>query len=89
MRHPHSHLFAKVICIGVFIAVLVYLFHPGVGQLSLTINGQPVPEPWAGLAALPAMLLILAISAMLGLLMVAPYFWPMLVVIFLMIALMS
>ncbi|MGR9114276.1 MAG: hypothetical protein ACU85E_00810 [Gammaproteobacteria bacterium] len=107
----NSHLVTKVFFLGVLVAVLVYLFHPGVGQLSVIINGEPVPQPWAGLAAIPTMLLVLVISFMLGLLIffgvglfiflgalffaffglifVAPYFWPVLVIIFLVIALMS
>ena len=112
MSKPHnSHLFSKIIILGVFIAVLVYLFHPGVGELSLIINGEPVAEPLARLAAIPTMLLVLFISVMLGLLiffgvglfiflgalffaffgilLIAPYFWPMLLIIFLLIVLMS
>ena len=112
MNNSHnSHLISKILIIGVLIAALIYLFHPGVGQLSVIINGEPVPQPWAGLAAIPTMLLVLAISVMLGLLiffgvglfmflgalffaffgviLIAPYFWPVLVIIFLVIALMS
>ena len=111
MNPSHSHLATKVLFIGVLVAVLVYLFHPGVGQLSVIINGEPVPQPWAGLAAIPTMLLVLGFSLLLGLLiffgvglfiflgalffacfgliLIAPYFWPMLVIIFLVIALMS
>ena len=110
-NHSHGHLVMKVLFIGVLVAVLMYLFHPGVGQLSVIINGEPVPQPWAGLAAIPTMLLVLAISLLLGLLiffgvglfiflgallfaffgliLIAPYFWPVLVIIFLVIALMS
>ena len=112
MNNSHNHhLVSKVLIAGVFIAVLVYLFHPGVGQLSLIINGEPVAEPLARFAAIPTMLLALAISVFLGLLLffgvglfiffgalffaffgiilIAPYFWPMLLIIFLVIALMS
>ncbi|WP_305909388.1 hypothetical protein Q9L42_005715 [Methylomarinum sp. Ch1-1] len=111
MNHPNSHLIAKVLFLGILIAALVYLFHPGVGQLSLIINGEPVPEPWAGLAAIPVMLLVLIFSAVLmllvcfgvgvfffflallfafgGLMLVAPYFSPILFIIMLVVALMS
>ncbi len=96
---------------GVFIAILVYVFHPAVGQLNLTINGEPVTGTLAPLASLTTALLVLVITVVLGMLMffgvglllflgamligifgiilVAPYFWPMLVIIFLVIGLMS
>ena len=112
MNYSHNHhLVSKVLIVGIFIAALIYLFHPGVGQLSLIINGEPVAEPLARFAAVPTMLLALAISVFLGLLLffgvglfiffgalffavfgmvlVAPYFWPMLLIIFLVIAMMS
>ena len=111
MNHSYRNLIIKVLVIGIFIAVLIFLFHPGVGQLSLIINGEPVAEPLARLAAIPTMLLVLALSfflglliffgvgffiflsalffSFLGLILIAPYFWPILVIIFLLIALMS
>lgn len=111
MSHSNSHLISKVSFIGLLIAVLVYLFHPGIGHLSLIINGEPVPEPWVSLAVIPTMLLVLMISvalclllffgvgffiflgavsfAFLGLMIVAPYFWPVLLIILLVVALMS
>lgn len=112
MNHSNNrHLVRKVFIVGIFIAALIYLFHPGVGQLSLIINGEPVAEPLARFAAIPTMLLAIAISVFLGLLLffgaglllflgalffaffgiilVAPYFWPMLVIILLVIALIS
>lgn len=111
MNHSNRHLLAKVLFISMLIAALIYLFHPGVGQLSLVINGEPVAEPWAGMAVLPTMLLVLIFSAVLvllvflgvgvffffiallfvlaGLMLVAPYFWPILLIILLVIALMS
>jgi len=111
MNHSHHHLIVKVIVIGALIAVLLYLFHPGVGQMTLIINGEPVGEPLAPFAAVTTLLLALSITAALGLLMffgvslliffgaivfalfglvlVAPYFWPMLVIIFALIGLMS
>jgi hypothetical protein len=102
---------AKIIFIGVLIAILIYLFHPGVGQMSLIINGEPVAEPLVPFAALTTVLLVLGITAVLGLLMffgvglfifigalffalfgivlMAPYFWPVLAIIFVVIGLMS
>jgi hypothetical protein len=111
MNNPQSHRIAKIVFIGVLVAILIYLFHPGVGQMSLIINGEPVAEPLVHFAALTTVLLVLGITAALGLLMffgvgllifigalffahlgivlVAPYFWPVLVIIFIVIGLMS
>ncbi|WP_031434654.1 hypothetical protein [Methylomarinum vadi] len=111
MKPTNRHLIAKILALGILTAVLVYLFHPGVGQFSMIINGEPVAEPWVGLAAIPTMLLVLAFSVMLvfllfvgvglfffvtallfavlGVMLVAPYFWPVLLIIFLVVALMS
>ncbi len=111
MNHSHSHLAAKVILIGLLIAVLIYLFHPGVGQMSLFINGKPVAEPFAPFAAVTTLFLVMGISvfiallmffgtgllilfgamffALLGIILLAPYFWPVLVVILLVVGLMS
>jgi hypothetical protein len=87
------------------------MFHPGVGQFNLTINGEPVAEPLARLAAIPTVAVILCLGTLLALLMflgisaviflavlafsvfaimlVAPFFWPILAVILLVITLMS
>ncbi len=62
-------LLAKIVFIGVLIALLIYLFHPGVGQISLIINSEPVAEPLVPFAALTTVLLVLGITAVLGLLM--------------------
>lgn len=104
-------LISKVIIIGSVLAVLSYLFHPEVGQLSITINGQPVADPLFRMAALPTFLLIIGLAVILtallflgfGMLMFlgtlsfglllcvlfAPYFWPILAMIFVLIAVMS
>lgn len=72
IQPKNHHLILKTVILGGVIAVLVYLFHPGVGQFSLLINGEPVAEPLFRLAALPAFLLallfmgVLAVLAMLG-----------------------
>ncbi len=60
---------AKIVLIGVLIALLIYLFHCGVGQKSLIINAEPVAEPFVPFAALTTVLLVLGITAVLGLLM--------------------
>lgn len=111
MSHSKHYLAAKVIVIGLLIAILIYLFHPGVGQMSLFINGQPVAEPFAPFAAATTLFLVLGMSvfiallmffgaglliffgalffALLGVIVLAPYFWPVLLIILLVIGLMS
>ncbi len=112
MQQKHTKsLIAKVLIIGAVIAVLSYLFHPGVGQFSIMINGEPVAEPLVHFAAIPTFLLILIITGVLtmllflgvgvfmflfamflalaGIFIMAPYFWPVLVIVLLMIALMA
>ncbi|WP_024296663.1 hypothetical protein [Methylomicrobium lacus] len=104
-------LITKALIIGAVIAVLSYLFHPDVGQLSVMINGQPVAEPLVRIAAIPTFLAIIGLAAILTIMLflgigafmflgalfmalivciiLAPYFWPVLVMIFLLIAVMS
>ncbi|MFZ2169341.1 MAG: hypothetical protein WAW61_06830 [Methylococcaceae bacterium] len=106
-----NNLILKILVIGALIAALVYFFHPGVGQFSLIIDGQPVADPLIRFAAIPAFLIVMVFTAvlmllaflgvgmflfiaalvfvMLGIFIVAPYFWPMLAIIFLLILLMS
>ena len=108
MTH-HAKRIAKVLGIGVAVAVLSYLFHPGVGHFSLSIDGEPVADPLIRFTAIPTLLLILALTVLLAVLLVlgaglfvffgslflvllgtviiAPYFWPMLLVISLFVAL--
>lgn len=110
-NNRNMRLITKVLIIGALIAVLGYLFHPDVGQLSVMINGQPIAEPLVRIAAIPTFLVILGLAAILTILlflgigmfmflgalcialmiciMLAPYFWPVLVVIFMLIAVMS
>jgi hypothetical protein len=107
----NTRLLTKILTIGLMIAVLSYLFHPDVGQLSVIYNGQPVADPLVRFAAIPTFMLIIGLAgflalmlffglgifvfmgALLGVLMVsvviAPYFWPVLMIIMLIIALMS
>ncbi len=104
-------LMAKVLMIGVLIAVLSYLFHPETGQLMVTLNGQPVPETLVKLAAVPTFLLVLCLVIALSVLLffgvgffmfvgtlffalaicmvMAPYFWPIPLIIFLVVSLSS
>ncbi len=104
-------LIAKVLSVGAIIAVLSYLFHPGVGQLSVMLNGGPVAEPLVRFAAVPTFLLVMIVTCVLmtllflgvgvfmflcamfvgliGIFIMAPYFWPVLVIVVLMIALMT
>lgn len=110
-HQKNKHLILKTIILGGLVAMLVYLFHPGVGQFSLLINGEPVAEPLFRLAAIPAFLLVILIFgvltvlamlgvgmflfmaalavALLGILVFAPYFWPVMIIILLIILIMS
>lgn len=112
MQQKHNNgLIVKVLIVGAIIAILSYLFHPGVGQLSIMINGEPVAEPLVHFAAIPTFLVIMMITGVLTILLflgvgvfiflfamfvalisifiMAPYFWPVLVIVLLMIALMT
>ena len=112
MEHKsNKKLITKVLIIGGIIAILSYLFHPGVGQFSVMINGEPVAEPLVRFAAIPIFLVFMLITGLLMVLLflgagalmflaamffafavcfvIAPYFWPVLVIIFLIIALMA
>jgi hypothetical protein len=110
-QHRKNHLILKIIILGGLIAALVYLFHPGVGQFGLLVNGEPVTDPLFRLAAIPALLVVLFFIgilvfmailgvgmfmfmltlgfSMLGILLIAPYFWPVLLMLFLVIIIMS
>lgn len=107
----NTTMITKVFIVGVVIAILSYLFHPEVGQLSVTLNGQPIAEPLVRFAAIPTFLVIMGLAVTLTILLfmgigvfmflgtlffalmicfvMAPYFWPVLVIVFLIIALMS
>lgn len=112
MQQKHNKtLIARVLIVGAIIAILSYFFHPGIGQLSVMINGEPVAEPLVRFAAGPTFLLIMIIIgvmmvllflgvgvfvflfamlvALMGVFIVAPYFWPVLIIILLMITLMT
>jgi len=112
MQQKHDRkLIVKVLIVGAIIAILSYLFHPGVGQLSVMLNDEPVAEPLVRFAAVPTFLLVMMITgvlmvllflgvgvfmflcamfvALIGVFIMAPYFWPVLVVVVLMIVLMT
>lgn len=112
MQQKHNNgLIVKVLIVGAIIAILSYLFHPGVGQLSIMINGEPVAESLVHFAAIPTFLVIMMITgvltillflgvgvfmfllamfvALIGIFIMAPYFWPVLVIVLLMIVLMT
>ncbi|ESS72723.1 hypothetical protein MGMO_49c00070 [Methyloglobulus morosus KoM1] len=106
-----AKLISKVFIVGTVIAILGYLFHPEVGQLSIMVNGEPVAEPFIRFAAIPTFLVIMGLAIVLTMLLFmgigvfmffgavffafmvclifAPYFWPILVIIFLIIMAMS
>ncbi|MGZ5006768.1 MAG: hypothetical protein ACXWE9_00505 [Methylobacter sp.] len=109
MQQEHNKkLIVKVLLVGAIIAILSYLFHPGVGQLNVMLNGEPVADPLVRFAAVPTFLLIMITTgvlmvllflgvgvfmflcalfvALIGVFIMAPYFWPVLVIILLMIA---
>jgi hypothetical protein len=60
-----NHLILKILVLGGFIASLVYFFHPGVGQFSLIINGEPVADPLIRFAAIPTLLITLLFTSIL------------------------
>ncbi len=110
-QQRNTTLILKTLLIGVVVTSLIYFFHPGVGQFSLVINGEPVAEPLVRFAAIPTLLIALFLTGvlmffaflgvsmfmffavlggiMLTTLMLAPYFWPLLLIIFLIILLMA
>jgi hypothetical protein len=107
----NKKLITKVLTVGAVIAVLSYLFHPEVGQLSVMVNGQPIPDPLVRFAAIPTFLVVMGFTLTLTILLfmgigvfvflsaifvalvvcfvMASYFWPVLAIIFLIIALTS
>lgn len=111
LQKHNKKLIEKVLIVGAVIAILSYLFHPGVGQLSVTLNGETVAEPLVRFAAVPTFILIMIVTsvlmvllflgvgvlmflfamfvALIGIFIMAPYFWPVLVIVLLMIALMA
>lgn len=64
-RKNNNKLIVKVLLVGAVTAILSYLFHPNVGQLSILFNGEPVAEPLVRFAAGPTFLLIMVITGVL------------------------
>ena len=112
MQQKHNKkLIIKVLIIGAVIAILSYFFHPGAGQLSIMLNGEPVAEPLVRFAAGPTFLLIMMLTgvltvllflgvgvfvfvfamvvALMAIFIMAPYFWPVLIIVLLTITLMT
>ena len=112
MQRQKNHRFLlKILIVGIFMAALVSIFHPGAEQFSVIINGEPVADPLIRLAAVPTILAVLLFTGLLmflvffgvgifvfmvvlGLLLlcvflVAPDFWPMLVILSLVILMKS
>ena len=111
MQQKHNKkLITKVLIVGFVIAVLSYLFHPSVGQLSDMLNGEPVAESVVRFAAIPTFLFVMIVTGVLMVILflgvglfvfffailfalavvfiMAPYFWPILVIILFVIILM-
>ena len=66
MDRKKSGLILKIVLLGLLLALLVYVFHPDGGHVSLTINGEPVTDPLARIAAVPAFLAILLLTGLLA-----------------------
>jgi hypothetical protein len=110
-QKQNKKLIITVLIVGAVIAILSYLFHPGVGQLSVMLNGEPVAEPLVRFAAVPTFLMVMIVTvvlivllflgvglfmflialfvAVVGIFIMAPYFWPVLVIVLLMAILMA
>ena len=70
MERKKSGLILKIVLLGLLLALLAYVSHPGVGHLRLTINGEPVAAPLARIAAVPAFLAILLLTGILATLVI-------------------
>jgi hypothetical protein len=66
MDRKKSGLILKIVLLGLLLALLAYIFHPEGGHVSLTINGEPVTDPLARIAAVPAFLAILLLTGLLA-----------------------
>jgi len=65
MDGKNSGLILKIVLLGLLLALLAYMFHPEGGHVSLMINGEPVTDPLARIAAIPAILAILLLTGLL------------------------
>jgi hypothetical protein len=66
MDGKKSGLILKIVLLGLLLALLAYVFHPDGGHVSLTINGEPMTDPLARIAAVPAFLAILLLTGLLA-----------------------
>jgi hypothetical protein len=66
MDRSKTGLILKIVLLGLLLALLAYVFHPAGGHVSLTINGEPVTDPLARIAAVPAFLAILLLTGLLA-----------------------
>jgi hypothetical protein len=66
MDRMKSGLILKIVLLGLLLALLAYVFHPDGGHVSLTINGEPVTDPLARIAAVPVFLAILLLTGLLA-----------------------
>lgn len=109
--HRNVATLIKIVLIGGLLVVLAYLFHPDSELFSVTINGQPVAEPLARVAAVPTILVVLLLTgvlilcafigagvivlvgmlffAVLGIGFVAPFLWPLLIIVLVTVVLTS
>lgn len=107
----HKKLIIRLLIVCAMVVIVSYLFHSGLGQFSVTINGEPVAEPLVRFAVVPTFLLVMIIAgalmvllflgfgvfmfllalvmAVTGIFILAPYFWPVLIIILIMITLMT
>ena len=70
MESRKSGLILKIVLLGLLLALLAYVFHPDGGHVSLTIDGAPVTDPLARIAAVPAFLAILLLTGILAVLVI-------------------
>lgn len=60
-----SSVILNILIISGLIATLLYLFHPGVDQFEVIINGEPVADSLIRFVALPTILISLIFSVLL------------------------
>lgn len=60
----------KILLVGLLLAAVGYLLHPGTGYFDLTINGHHLEGPFGAIAAAPMVLGILLLCAVLTVLIV-------------------
>lgn len=58
---------SRVFLLGLLLALLAYLFHPGAGHFQVTWNGVPVADPLVRIGAIPAVLVVMVCTGILTL----------------------